>query len=311
VGFINTTFLNEVDFQEMQIIKDCRFCRCKFQKSNFSNLRIGVKSLAEIDFYDCTFLRTSIFHYIYGDIYGKLSFESCLFEKYVQFNSSKLYMLELSNIQFNAYVSFQEMFLDEKISIENVVFEKQANFEDIKIKKIDECDRKTIRTIKLQLQKAENKIDFNRFRVYEFNAYRKDIKKKLKEFEKDKNKFYHRSREPIQLKRDLFVLWISEFVSEYGTDWKSALKFTLISGFIIFSIFFVIENHQYPISWANWSEFLSGLFRFFLVTDFFNPLINDRVYLTDPLSWVFFIFGKIVIAFGLFEMIQSFRKFKA
>jgi len=44
---------------------------------------------------------------------------------------------------------------------------------------------------------------------------------------------------------------------------------------------------------------------------FFNPLVNDKVYLTNPLSWLIFIFGKIVIAFGIYEMIQSFRKFKA
>jgi hypothetical protein len=55
----------------------------------------------------------------------------------------------------------------------------------------------------------------------------------------------------------------------------------------------------------------SGFFRFLLVTDFYNPLETERIYLTNPFSWLIFILGKIFIAFGIYEMIQSFRKFKA
>ena len=166
----------------------------------------------------------------------------------------------------------------------------------------------------MQLQKAENKIDYNKFRVHEFNAYRNDIKKKLKEFEKDKNHLNHRVREPIQLKRDAFVLWISDVVSEYGTDWKRAFNFTILCGFIIYCLFYSIENYNYSIeilNWSNWKRIISGLFRFYLVTDFYNPLETERVYLINPFSWLIFIFGKIAIAFGIYEMIQSFRKFKA
>jgi hypothetical protein len=311
--FIKNTFNIEANFNELQTTNNCKFENCKFQKSNFSDLRFGEKGVNEINFDDCKFLGTTIFHYIYGEIYGKLSFESCFFEKYVQFNSSKLHLLSLSNLHFNNFVSFQDVFLDE-ISIENVIFEKQANFDNIQIKQIDNCDRKTIRAIKLQLQKAENKIDYNRFRVFEFNAYRKDISKKLEGFKKDENKFYHRLREPIQLNRDLVILNLTERVSDYGTDWKRALNFTLFFGSILFLLFYSVENRNQSIdilSYYNWSLFISGLFRFFLVTDFFNPLANDRIYLTNPISWLLFIIGKIIISFGLYEMVQSFRKFKA
>ena len=137
---------------------------------------------------------------------------------------------------------------------------------------------------------------------------------KLKEYEKDKNHLSHRVREPIQLKRDAFVLWISDIVSEYGTDWKRALNFTFFSGLLIYLAFFSVENFNQTIdlsNWNNWEKLISGFFRFFVVTDFYNPLESDRVYLNNPLSWILFIFGKIVIAFGIYETIQSFRKFKA
>jgi hypothetical protein len=216
-------------------------------------------------------------------------------------------------LKFYDIISLQETYFD-IVDIERTIFEKQVYFDDIQIKQIYKCNTRTIRTIKLQLQKAENKIDYNRFRVYEFNAYRDDIKRKLKEFEKDNNHLNHRAREPIQLRRDGFILWLSDIVSEYGTDWKRALKFTLYSGILLYSLFFICENYKYKIDLLNWNNitrFTSGLFRFFLVTDFFNPLDSHRTYLTNPLSWLIFIFGKIVIAFGIYEMIQSFRKFKA
>jgi hypothetical protein len=292
----------------MEIKGVCSFIDCEFNKVDFSNFLLG-----KLNFIDCKFFKTAVFHYIEGNLTSNIEFESCLFEKYVQFNGTSSYKFRINNVEFKKIVSFQETYFD-LVYIDRTIFEKGALFDDIQIKKIDDCDRRTIRTIKQELQKAENKIDFSRFRVYEFNAYRKDIKKKLIDFEKDKNKFFHRHREPVQLKRDAFVLWISDIVSEYGTDWKRALKFTFWFGLIIYITFYSIENYDHKLelsNWSNWTRLISGFFRFFLVTDFYNPLENDRIYLKNPLSWVIFIFGKIVIAFGIYEMIQSFRKFKA
>ena len=220
-----------------------------------------------------------------------------------------IHQLSFEKNVFIGQISLQETYFD-IIKIDRTIFEKGAFFDDIQIKKIDDCDRRTIRIIKQELQKAENKIDFSRFRVYEFNAYRKDIRKKLAEFKKDKNRFRHRKREPIQLKRDLFILNISDIVSEYGTDWKRAMKFTLISGLFWYSILYRMENSG-TFNSEKINEFFVGAFRFFLVTDFFNPLENDRTYLENGWSWLIFILGKIFIAFGIYEMIQSFRKFKA
>jgi len=285
------------------------FNHCTFPVSTFFETEFNNKT----HFNECTFNSAVNFQSISNEINGDIKFTTCDFKKFTDFDRSKIHKLRFEKTNFHDFVSFQETYFD-IIEIDKTNFEKGAFFDDIQIKKIDDCDRRTIRTIKQQLQKAENRIDYNRFRVYEFNAYRKDIKKKLKEFEKDQDHLNHRKREPIQLKRDKFILWISDVVSEYGTDWKRALKFTLYYGLILYCLFFICENYTYKICFFNWNyitHFISGFFRFFLVTDFFNPLDNDRTYLTNPLSWLIFIIGKIGIAFGLYEMIQSFRKFKA
>lgn len=303
------SYFNYIENKAALKPNQCFFNHCNFSISSFSEAKLSDNT----HFNSCNFNNAISFHFINNEINGNFKFTTCDFKKFADFDRSKIHRLRFEKTKFHDFVSFQETYFD-IIEIDKTNFEKGAFFDDIQIKKIDDCDRRTIRTIKQQLQKAENRIDYNRFRVYEFNAYRKDIKKKLKEFEKDQDHLNHRKREPIQLKRDKFILWISDVVSEYGTDWKRALKFTLYYGLILYCLFFICENYTYKICFFNWNyitHFISGFFRFFLVTDFFNPLDNDRTYLTNPLSWLIFIIGKIGIAFGLYEMIQSFRKFKA
>ena len=308
----NSFFKQQFDFfrnKSNNKINSFFFNRCEFNYSSFFKTKFN----NDTHFSDCKFLNVTKFESTGEEIKTVLRFDDCEFLNQVSFNKSRIYKILFNNIKFHDIVSLQETYFD-IVDIDRTIFEKQANFDDIQIKQIYNCNRRTIRTIKLQLQKAENKIDYNKFRVYEFNAYRNDIKMKLKEYEKDKNHLSHRVREPIQLKRDAFVLWISDIVSEYGTDWKRALNFTFFSGLLIYLAFFSVENFNQTIdlsNWNNWEKLISGFFRFFVVTDFYNPLESDRVYLNNPLSWILFIFGKIVIAFGIYETIQSFRKFKA
>lgn len=311
IGFVYTNFKEFTAFVNNKFINihlECPFFICEFEQVDFSNNDIRI-----LKYINCKFLGTTLFKDIPYHKSSSLSFELCTFHKYLQLNKSSFYNLSLENNKFLEIVSFQETYLD-LISIDKSVFEKGAYFDDIQIKKIDDCNRRTIRTIKQELQKAENKIDFSRFRVYEFNAYRKDIRKKLAEFKKDKNSFYHRKREPIQLKRDLFILDVSDIISEYGTDWKRAGKFTLITGLAAFSLFYILENIDKTFNLENWDDFLYGYFRFFLITDFKNEYYEageSVLKFNFFLSLIPFIIGKIAVAFGLYEMIQSFRKFKA
>ncbi|WP_026714791.1 hypothetical protein [Flavobacterium daejeonense] len=65
---------------------------------------------------------------------------------------------------------------------------------------------------------------------------------------------------------------------------------------------------------SNWADFIYGYFRFFLITDFKNEYYQEGdniLKFNCFLSLVPFIIGKIAVAFGIYEMIQSFRKFKA
>lgn len=289
--FSNTKFGSDVKFAEMEITQSCKFDNCEFDKVDFSNIILG-----EITFSDCKFHKTSVFHYITGSTSSHIKFESCLFEKYIQLNESSSSKLEIYDTDFNKNVSFQDTKFD-TISINRTIFEKGALFDGIVINKIENCDRRTIRTIKQELQKTENKIDFNKFRAYELQAHYKELDWKWRTGFKDK-----------------FILWATKWSTDFGNSWRRALLFTLGGGLTFYTTFYISEIYisgDYKYYLNTYPSFWSGLFRFFLVTDFYNPLIEDRTYLQNTLSWFIFFLGKIFIAFGIYEMIQAFRKFKA
>ena len=282
IAFINNDFLN--------ISTESTFFVCEFEEqTDFRQNKIRL-----LKYVDCKFFGKVSFNDIPYQFLTSISFEMCDFHKSIQFNKSSFHKFSLDNTNFLGIASFQETFFD-LISIERTIFEKLVFFDSIKINLINECNVKTIRAIKQQLQKAENRIDFNRFKNYEMATYYRELNWK--------ENFVDKS-----------ILFMTKISTDFGSNWIKAFWFTIFSGIGFYLLFYTIENHTHTIdilNWNNWKRVISGLFRFFLVTDFYNPLETDRVYLTNPLSWLVFIFGKIVIAFGIYEMIQSFRKFKA
>jgi len=247
-------------------------------------------------FIECNFLGLTDFISYSNSDSSFLNFESCIFSKLTKFNHYIAHKLRLEDTTFIDKVSFQGSTFD-IIKIERSIFEKTVWFDEIQINQLNNCDRKTLRIIKQELQKAENRIDFNRFRAYELAAHYKELDWKWNSGFIDKS-----------------ILYLTKISTDFGNSWRKALRFTIVGGFSIYLILYIIENRDYSIdilNCDNWGRLFSGFFRFLLVTDFYNPLETDRVYLTNPFSWLIFIFGKIVIAFGIYEMIQSFRKFKA
>jgi hypothetical protein len=287
------------------------FKNCIFNNASFYQTDLGDST----DFKLCTFTNTVLFDGIRNEIKTNLTFNSCNFKASTSFRKARIFRINFNHCIFENSTFFQDAYFD-IIKLDNSIFEKNVFFDDVQIKQIDKCDRRTIRNIKLHLQKQENKIDYNKFRVYEFEAYKKDITKQITSYNKDEKHFVFRKRQIKDFKRDLFILKITSFFSEYGTDWKRALKCVMVFGFLIYATFYFSENYNRPFDLSYTPQFLTGYFRFFLVTDFYNPLETEREYISNDgwnhlLSWLIFILGKIVIAFGIYEMIQAFRKFKA
>lgn len=288
----NSYFGDSANFRNLKILDNLVFDGCKFNKSSFKLTSFGNFS----NFNDCKFYSYTGFEECKNLENTNLKVSACLFESFPHFNGSEFNHLEISRTTFEKKVSFDSTIVN-SLKINQVTFLQGAYFDDVKINKIDTCDRRTIRTIKQELQKAENRIDFNRFRAYELAAHYEELDWKWNSGFIDKS-----------------ILFASKISTDFGNSWRKALRFTLLFGLAFYLFLYSIENRYASINisnWDNWSQLLSGFFRFLLITDFYNPLETERFYLTNPLSWMILIFGKIVVAFGIYEMIQSFRKFKA
>lgn len=272
------------------------FHSCEFQKTTFNNT-----VFLKLTFSKCDFLSTTWFENCKNINHSVLRFVACEFKGFSLFNKSKINFLEIDRCTFNKSSSFTDAEFN-ALKLFEVKFVGGAYFDEMKINKVldksylkDDEEvilewKRTLRAIKQESQKTENKIDFNNYRNYELAAHYKELKL-FTNF------------------KDTSILWATRWSSNFG-NWFWALWFTILSGLFWYSILYRIENSGVFNS-EKVNEFFVGAFRFFLVTDFFNPLENDRTYLENGWSWLIFILGKIFIAFGLYEMIQSFRKFKA
>jgi hypothetical protein len=304
------------------LFDDCRLKEISFKDADFGNNTFFINSIfySNTSFENCKNLDTT-----------ELVFRACLFKGLPHFNESKFNHFVLHHVIFENKVSFGRLEIN-TIDFYQTSFNNGAYFDELQINKILDFEyinslnlmaatkwRRTLRVIKQELQKAENKIDYSRFRAYEYIAYKQELTQEITELKlqiKLKDRLLAKNRKYATSKRDLIILKLSEQVSDYGTDWKRALKFTLLFGFIFYIPFFIFENWSHSWDCSRWQVFPIGFLRFFILTDFYNPLGDGKTYIENDslnhvFSWFIFILGKIVIAFGIYEMIQAFRKFKA
>lgn len=315
---ISNSFFGHNTFKKHTFFYNCKFNSNKkylestgsphkhtlFYKNVFAKVDFSLTDfINEFEFNECDFKSTTWFEKCENLLNSNLKFIACEFSGFSLFNKSNFNKLTIDRCTFLKSSSFTETEYN-SIKLHEVKFEKGAYFEDVKInaledkkkfKKITASDdakswRKTVRSIKQELQKTDNKIDYNRFRTYELSAYYRELKF-LKNF------------------GDKFILGLTILFTGYNYNWFRALLVTILIGMAFYSGLYYIEFYKITTP-QNVNNFTSGAFRFFLVTDFFSPFL-ERKYLSNGYSWTIFVLGKIVIAFGIYEMIQAFRKFKA
>ncbi|GGB84823.1 hypothetical protein GCM10007424_26090 [Flavobacterium suaedae] len=278
VNIYKSTFISSID---------CGYLNCSINEFFFS------ENMLKTNFYlnMSRFKNTLKFKSVHFDENSLFKINSCDFKGKLYFENSSFVKFHIQSTEFRNYLTFEEVVFS-SIDFQDTNFISNTYFDQVLIKNINKCKRKTIRQIKYALQKTDNKIDYNRFKSYELETYYQEIEWK--------DNF-----------KDKFILSATWFSTGFDHSWIRAMVFTLLSGLLFYCLFLISEDYLNSFEVYKGKEFFSGYFRFLLITDFYNPLIKEREFLTEPLSWLIFILGKIVIAFGIYEMIQAFRKFKA
>lgn len=280
-SYIDDLFLLSNTVKEKSDIKKCEFNRINTKWSVFNK---------DFECTDSNFKCIAIFENSNFDN-SSLKFFDVNFEKKVSFESSNLFSVKFESVFFKEIVSFQNMEC-EYIDFNKTHFDKVGYFNDLTIKSPEKCTIATLRTIKNQLNKTENKIDYLKFSVFEFNNLKRDKK---------------------TTKSDYTLLWLNEYSNNFGTSWTRGVCFTLISSVLFFIILLIVNSFldsNYPLclNINNEIEKFSFTLNYFLKF-VFNLGLNDKEIQSNGWLYLIFIFAKIFIGYGIYQTIQAFRKY--
>ncbi|WP_418499571.1 pentapeptide repeat-containing protein [Flagellimonas sp.] len=287
-SFSNSSFDQDVKFDRMKLSYDKfgsarSFTECQFQSAYFNEVDFGERCF----FNGSIFNKNALFIFCGNGLETLADFSGCRFFKDVYFNSTQFKSLTSKNSYFFGMCSFEETKFKE-IEFERNIFEKAAFFDGIEISELDSCSRKTLRTIKQELQRTENRIDYNIFKAAELNAYKKELKKNQWE--------------------EAFILWLNNLSSKHGLNWLRSSIFTLTIAMLSYIAYFITENYSSEVSLNidSINYFLIGYFKFLIPT--YNPPFQNGLSLW--FQYLPYIIGKIFITYGIYQTIQAFRKFR-
>ena len=220
-----------------------------------------------------------------------IKFTTCNFDKNVNFDFSKIDLLDFKETYFKGIVSFQDVVCN-NISIDKTHFEKVAFFNDFTINNVEKCKLKTIRIIKNQLHKTENKVDFAKYNSIEYNM------------------LLNQENLPLSEK---FLLILNKKSNYFNTDWMLGIKFTLKVSLAFFSILLfvnsIIPTSNYPLIINSKSDFADvEITMMYFLKFVFSLGFNDEKIQSNGWLYLIFIISKIFIGFGIYQTIQAFRK---
>jgi hypothetical protein len=291
-SIINRKFEFQYNSVSSAYLKNCVFNRFYFIENNLEG---------NIYFKYNNFNETTIVEKNTNIKRGGFNIIQCDFNRYTYFNNNNLYNIQIDTSKFADTTSFQDVSLVD-FKLDKTIFEKTPFFDDFTIQNLNNCSYRTIRNLKQQLLRSDNSIDYNFYRSIEHSIYKKHLKTKIKttQLKKDKKR----------LKRDLTILRVNDFFSDNGVNWCKAIKRTLFLSILFYLLFFIAYNYSNNFDLKYYNSFIVGYFKFLLITDYHDPLAFEKTYIKLWHAWIPFIFGKIIIGVGIYEIIISFRKFK-
>ncbi|AVM49618.1 pentapeptide repeat-containing protein [Capnocytophaga sp. oral taxon 878] len=265
-SFFSITF-NDAVFEENAIFRESvfenmtNFTNTKFEKLVDFHL---VKFYKAQQFYSTIFLDKAIFSntvfheeaqflYCRTDSNSYIGFESAVFKR----------SLDISRSNFNDKVNFWNIELEE-----GDIFTSSKYLDDFENPEEESKSTKNIPTIYKKMRET--------YRIIKSYFYSQNNRIEALEFSKKEMLVYEKELKPFSL--DKFILLANKFSNNYGTDWGKGLLFTMLSGFITYSIILLIEGK------------VNNLLSVLLIYVSFFVIINKARSINEMLSKVFFVF---------------------
>lgn len=225
-------------------------------------------------------------------INSSLKFKECTFDKSVYFDESYFYELSISGTFFKDIVSFNSTTVH-IVKFKSVHFDKVAFFNNFRILLKNLVDIGTIRIIKNQLSKTENKIDYLDYNVIEHNRLLSDKNLSI---------------------NDRWLLKLNKKSNNFGSSWIKAVGFTMkVSWFgflclLIVNSFLENSGYNYEVNFNSKLVSFQEIIKEWLRFTFSFDLRSYQNYESNGFLLLTFFFFKIFIGYGIYQTIAAFRK---
>lgn len=311
VEIINCNFHSKVDFSNAIFNFKIRFYNSKFYNLILFNNTL-FKDLADfwnaefykpIIFYKTDFLGTTVF--ASAEFHENVLFTYTLIEKLIIFRGTIFKKgLDISLSILSGKISIFDIGIKNFNSVPDLERENDNLYEENVSKNAiinDKNKRETFRILKNELLSQGNNIDSLLFSNLELKSYAEILKRKIKK----RKKWY----KTIQ---DYTILFLNECSNEQGKSWWRGIIFTFSVG-LIFYYLSIISTEKYcfgiPYNFTV-DDYKKNLGYYFISM---SPT-HEQKYMNDEIPQAFFYFwdfvGRAFIAYGIYQTVQAFRKFK-
>lgn len=311
--FKANAYFGECVFKESLSLNSCKFRKkARFHKSHFQNgFRINNATFYDLaDFWSSIFDKVIIFYKT--DFLGTTVFSNVTFYQNALFTYTLIEKLVIfSGTIFNAGLDLSLSILAGELSpfgikLGDFISEEDTDNGldyDLMVSNNglipDKNKRETFRILKNYYQKENNHIDYLPYARLEVNTLTQQLKKKVQ-----KGKL---SIRPIQ---DYIILGLNSLSNNHGKSYFRGILFTMLSGWLFF-YFSLMATETYSFGCDNLWESFEGSVKYYF--SFLTPTHKtNHMDELSPKNWfyVWDFLGRAVIAYGIYQTIQAFRKFK-
>ncbi len=294
--------LKQLELQQQFIISDCskgklilELCEIKVNDISINN------SSLTIEFHKVRSYIKQIFRFVKSQK-SKIFFERCYFSNEVFFqgllyeNGKNLFIIDTV---FKDLVLFDDDHC-KCLVVKECLFQNGLLLPVPKTVKIQEISSSAWCLLKNQAFSRNENIRAFEYRKNELISYTKELKiSKVKMQER-------------------IVLFLNRISNNHGINWGRGLLFTLASWLLFYSLFALAENNFLYLTHLDckfflfernfWSDALTYLWIPDGLNDLSDGLKMEHSILNFIFMMVFFILGKVSIAYGVFQTISAFRR---
>jgi len=325
VDFSNSVFTDITIFSNNHFTSEFVCVDCSFKKTFCKNNNFYKEaSFLASDFKEAADFRLNCFRNVANFSYVTF-FKTFIGNNIIGYSS----LVDFSRVTF-----MKDSFLTQSqfyggISLYASTIKESLDLTDIRIFG-QNTDSNTLRFIKAFFLKQNNRVQVLKFHEKLMVAHEKELREnykkakqklielKLEDENTQKKSLIVEYQEVIKdYKRDSIILNLNRITNNYGLSWVKALKFILYSSIFLYTAYILVfiynKSYPYKLGWDDFNEFfdainytLKNYLQFLWPTHKFDFMAGTH---SNFFSYLIDIFSRIVIGFGIYQMIQAFRKF--